>query len=74
MTPVQMLRLVLAAETVANLALIYVVRTSIPTIWGGCSTMTLFSRKFLQNVKGIFFACLGATPFLAVKIIGHEKW
>ena len=58
LTRVQMLRLVLVAETVANLALIYVVRTSIPTIWGGCSGLTLFSRKFLQDVKGIFFTRL----------------
>ena len=73
MTAVQMLRLVLNAETVANMALIYVVRTSIPTIWGGCSGLTLFSHIFLQDVKGIFFAGRGATPFLAFKLIGYAK-
>ena len=74
MTAVQMLRLVLNAQTVANMALIYIVHTSIPTIWGGCSGLILFSRKFLQDVKGVFFACLGATPCLAIKLICHTKW
>ena len=36
--------------------------------------MTLFSRKLPQDVKDFFSAHLGATPFLAVKLIGYAKW